>query len=442
MWAALDNDVLRAEEGENEVRMKQSRNARAGETGDPRDNPLTSGIVRGWVGRGLNPVRLAGSGTFSTRDLPTVVNLRGLVSLQEDGDEIEYSWVRVMHRNYLHFGLGNGGNPPSVEEVDKRLYTSSPLPKGSFRPPASIWEIRYTVNYSSTTRQKKKNDVPGQQDCSTPFADEILQRFDSPAHQRAARIPHDGVEVCVDRPDTDLTALSEDYGLVWSSCLPPSHSLPHNTHTHTLAQTIQSRRVNFASSLIDMFRRWSLSSAFTSVFPNPLLIENISHTKEKGGGEHGGWRLAYSPSTEANRAGSPDFRMWESCRTTQLVEGFSRGSSVFPTLSFRRCTTLTSITPIASQYLDLRKHSKRRYHSPSNTGSGVQQPCPTFCDQLMSRESVRQPRGQSMTSAYSLSYEAGLLESTRDFLTGMYSAVATAPNIGSQCRQNDSSGNH
>ncbi|KAJ8876123.1 hypothetical protein PR048_024032 [Dryococelus australis] len=64
-------------------------------------------------------------------------------------------------------------------------------------------------------------------------------------------------------------------------------------------------------------------------------------------------RLARSPPTIANRvqspAGLPDFRTWESCRTMPLVGGFSRGSPVSPTLSFRRCSILTSIILIGSQ---------------------------------------------------------------------------------------------
>ncbi|KAJ8897171.1 hypothetical protein PR048_002517 [Dryococelus australis] len=70
-------------------------------------------------------------------------------------------------------------------------------------------------------------------------------------------------------------------------------------------------------------------------------------------------RLDYSPPTKANRdqspAGSPDSRMWESCRTMQLVGGFSRVSSVSPALSFRRCSILTTVTLIGSQ--DLAKSS-------------------------------------------------------------------------------------
>ncbi|KAJ8897984.1 hypothetical protein PR048_003344 [Dryococelus australis] len=48
-----------------------------------------------------------------------------------------------------------------------------------------------------------------------------------------------------------------------------------------------------------------------------------------------------------------DFPMWESRRTMPLVgEFFFRGSPVSPALSFRRCSILTSITLIGSQYLN------------------------------------------------------------------------------------------
>ncbi|KAJ8869910.1 hypothetical protein PR048_028919 [Dryococelus australis] len=47
---------------------------------------------------------------------------------------------------------------------------------------------------------------------------------------------------------------------------------------------------------------------------------------------------------------TPDLRVWESCRTMPLVDGFSRGS---PAPSARRCSVLTSITLIGSQDLDV-----------------------------------------------------------------------------------------
>ncbi|KAJ8876291.1 hypothetical protein PR048_024201 [Dryococelus australis] len=50
----------------------------------------------------------------------------------------------------------------------------------------------------------------------------------------------------------------------------------------------------------------------------------------------------------------PGFRMWESCLMMSLVCGFSRGSPVSPVLSFRRCSILTTITLISSQYLSVK----------------------------------------------------------------------------------------
>ncbi|KAJ8867392.1 hypothetical protein PR048_031193 [Dryococelus australis] len=58
----------------------------------------------------------------------------------------------------------------------------------------------------------------------------------------------------------------------------------------------------------------------------------------------------------------PDFRMWESRRTMPLVGGFSRGSPVSPTLSFRRCSALTSITLIGSQDLAVKSRPKLFTH--------------------------------------------------------------------------------
>ncbi|KAJ8872671.1 hypothetical protein PR048_026282 [Dryococelus australis] len=83
---------------------------------------------------------------------------------------------------------------------------------------------------------------------------------------------------------------------------------------------------------------------------------------------------ALTPPTKAIRvqspAGSPNFIMWESCRTMPLVGGFSRGSSVSPASSFRRCSILTSVTLIGSQGLlqatsiwtDLLQHSQKEVH--------------------------------------------------------------------------------
>ncbi|KAJ8872367.1 hypothetical protein PR048_025971 [Dryococelus australis] len=78
------------------------------------------------------------------------------------------------------------------------------------------------------------------------------------------------------------------------------------------------------------------------------LVRNSSYAKSHNTGYAQTWwvvqwcnfldavakRLARSPPTKANmvpsQAGSPDFRMWASCRTMPLIGGFSRGSPVYP----------------------------------------------------------------------------------------------------------------
>ncbi|KAJ8869370.1 hypothetical protein PR048_030946 [Dryococelus australis] len=58
--------------------------------------------------------------------------------------------------------------------------------------------------------------------------------------------------------------------------------------------------------------------------------------------------LDYSPPTKSNQVRFParshlDFRTWESCRTMQLVGGFSWGSPVSPTIAFQYCSIFTLI---------------------------------------------------------------------------------------------------
>ncbi|KAJ8867601.1 hypothetical protein PR048_031403 [Dryococelus australis] len=85
-------------------------------------------------------------------------------------------------------------------------------------------------------------------------------------------------------------------------------------------------------------------------------LAQIPHTRRKLK------RLACSSPTKANRfespAGSlPDFRMRESYRTMPLVGGFSQGSPISSTLSFRRCSILTSTTHVGSQDLVVKRRS-------------------------------------------------------------------------------------
>ncbi|KAJ8875127.1 hypothetical protein PR048_023020 [Dryococelus australis] len=106
-----------------------------------------------------------------------------------------------------------------------------------------------------------------------------------------------------------------------------------------------------------------------------LVLQNHTKVLEATVAE----RLACSPPIMAIRAQSPagsipDFRMWESYRKMPLVSGFSRGSPVSPTLTFRHCTILTSVTLIGSICKSAKRkpvavladeppRSARRFHS-------------------------------------------------------------------------------
>ncbi|KAJ8878046.1 hypothetical protein PR048_022509 [Dryococelus australis] len=64
--------------------------------------------------------------------------------------------------------------------------------------------------------------------------------------------------------------------------------------------------------------------------------------------------------------------MWESCRTMSLVGGFSRGSPVIPSLSFRR-RSIPRFTPIGSHDLDVKSRPNIFTHSLTVPGSNRKQ---------------------------------------------------------------------
>ncbi|KAJ8875212.1 hypothetical protein PR048_023107 [Dryococelus australis] len=132
-------------------------------------------------------------------------------------------------------------------------------------------------------------------------------------------------------------------------------------------------------------RRPAASSGTISTCENPEAtpprVENFSALvggdqllddtqRGMGGGPSGSDELCApliicckAASLLASHHGDPDFRMCESCRTTPLVGGFSRGSPVPPALSFRHCSILNSITLIGSQDLDVKASANLFPHS-------------------------------------------------------------------------------
>ncbi|KAJ8871571.1 hypothetical protein PR048_027897 [Dryococelus australis] len=79
---------------------------------------------------------------------------------------------------------------------------------------------------------------------------------------------------------------------------------------------------------------------------------------------------AYMNQVQFPAGSPPDVRMWSSCRTMPLVGGFSRGSPVYPALSFRRNSILTSITLIGSQVLAVTCHHSLFTHSAGTPRKG------------------------------------------------------------------------
>ncbi|KAJ8867547.1 hypothetical protein PR048_031349 [Dryococelus australis] len=100
------------------------------------------------------------------------------------------------------------------------------------------------------------------------------------------------------------------------------------------------------------FRRCSIFTLLTLIISHGLDVKSLSLLASHQG----------EPGSIFGRV-TPDFRMWESCRTMPLVGGFSRGSPVSPAPSFRRCSILTSITLIGSQDLDVKSRPNPFTHS-------------------------------------------------------------------------------
>ncbi|KAJ8894183.1 hypothetical protein PR048_006793 [Dryococelus australis] len=77
------------------------------------------------------------------------------------------------------------------------------------------------------------------------------------------------------------------------------------------------------------------------------------------------------PGSIPGRVTLPDFRQWESCRTMTLVNGFSLGSPVSPSLAFRRRSILISFRPQRLGYQDLDSKSRPNFSTPNSTNPHI-----------------------------------------------------------------------
>ncbi|KAJ8893691.1 hypothetical protein PR048_006291 [Dryococelus australis] len=107
--------------------------------------------------------------------------------------------------------------------------------------------------------------------------------------------------------------------------------------------------------------RQQFFSVISPVIPLPLLWIRPS---VRSGPQWSSGQTTHLPRRRTDvrfPAGSlPDFRTWELCQTTPPVGGFSRGSSVSPTLVFRRRSN--SLRPHRNSYRDAR-HSTPAFDS-------------------------------------------------------------------------------
>ncbi|KAJ8894713.1 hypothetical protein PR048_000020 [Dryococelus australis] len=124
------------------------------------------------------------------------------------------------------------------------------------------------------------------------------------------------------------------------------------------------------------------TSSTSSGHSGPYNHRQLSH-KLNSAGATVAEQLARSPPTKANRvqypAGSPDFCMWESCRTMPLVGMFSWGSLVSPAPSFQCHSIFTSITLISSQDLPVKNRPNLFTHSLISSTSSDTVACCQGC---------------------------------------------------------------
>ncbi|KAJ8871464.1 hypothetical protein PR048_027781 [Dryococelus australis] len=124
------------------------------------------------------------------------------------------------------------------------------------------------------------------------------------------------------------------------------HAPTQVDHTPTQVDHVPTQ-VDHAPTQVD-HAPTQVDHAPTQVDHVPTQVKHFHYSRGRGG---------RAVSLLASYQGEPGsipgrvtgLRMWKSCRTMTLIGRFSRGSSIFSTLSFRRCSIFTSATLIGSQ---------------------------------------------------------------------------------------------
>ncbi|KAJ8880275.1 hypothetical protein PR048_016741 [Dryococelus australis] len=322
-----------------------------GGTGDPRENPLTNGIVRD-PGRGLNPDHLVKRvrpspqqlvrGPRST-DTELLIGACDLPTSQLVVPKFRGPTLRDHSPNAAFVGVRRSCPKLFILLAYKRAQ------KISFRAtsPEHIWHSFTPLKslpsapLPRTRRQITQNSIPGKRSRETyqgklPIACPVnLTLRAAPNLRKYEPLPGSHLICTVQDHDGNTARLARtsdkalgvrvhvariapsllDLGVRQKTIIFRTHPARRERARATAEPTEGTMRQCRAANVCNHFQQEELPLA-----PHP--IKNTGATAAE--------RLARSPPTQANRvqspAGSPDFRNWESCRTMRLFFGFSRGS--------------------------------------------------------------------------------------------------------------------
>ncbi|KAJ8870631.1 hypothetical protein PR048_029654 [Dryococelus australis] len=279
-----------------------------------------------------------------------------------------------------------GIEPGSPLWEARRLTAQPPRPLTfAFHRRVVISEINIVVSLVYVNTVARALELPGEvfmQSAYRLFTGRRLKSYswESPTNRLARR----GDDAVHEQARVGLTdRASRDFELCCRQSEPLSYC------SFTLSVQGQEARERYGRQLHALLAASSLLRPKRAVFPSNKLFEFVVPICILSGGVV---RLLASHLGEPGSL--PDFRMWESCRTTPLVGRFSRGSPVSPVPSFQRCSTLTSLHPhrlsrprrtragtIARGFLKRRYwrvfrqgRNKSRQHDTS--GLGVHYDCP------------------------------------------------------------------
>ncbi|KAJ8871255.1 hypothetical protein PR048_027561 [Dryococelus australis] len=326
--------------------MEQRRNAREGETGDLRENPPTSGIVRhdshmqksggGGPGRESNP------GHVKTLVYDTPVNIRVELEARFRAafETIKNTTRRPSSAMCPATCCSAAEHASNAEKTILRGFYTLSCGAASECRDGGTGEPRVNPSTSGIVRHDPHMRKSG----SDPPAGLPPRRIGfspRPGHSRDFR----------KRESYRTTLLIGDFlSGISRACIPALLS-PHFTLIGSQDLVWRSRAPHECGGVSHHDEQiWLLLVKHYRLIRHAFRrLRFLSQPPRRTG---------FKP-----RPGHRDFRKWESCRTMPSVGGFSRGSPVSPAPSFRHRYIFTSITLIGSQDLAVKSRPNLLIHS-------------------------------------------------------------------------------